>query len=279
MRRLWRETRRGARAAAFAGCVLLFAAASGGAQSPLSEAGAKVLSRSITLSVSSELLGDVLTRLRRDMNVPLAWSGDVIPDGLKISLSVRAARLSRVCARRQPGEQGRVRARQPFAAGANDDGWGDAAPIAARRSAAAVLLMRAIGTVRAKTMTLGRLEGAIIQPDAKCTPSPITPCVITDTVIISFADHGTADIFEGIASPDARRTCPAVLWRVAVAQLERLDAADRLAALATPGGNRLEKLLGDRSGQWSIRINDQYRLCFQWEDNDAYEVEIVDYHR
>jgi proteic killer suppression protein len=57
-----------------------------------------------------------------------------------------------------------------------------------------------------------------------------------------------------------------------------LDAAERLDDLRVPPGNRLEKLSGDRSGQHSIRINDQWRLCFVWREGNAYDVEIVDYH-
>lgn len=57
-----------------------------------------------------------------------------------------------------------------------------------------------------------------------------------------------------------------------------LDAAVELSDLRDPPGNRLEKLRGDRIGQYSIRINDQYRICFVWRDHDAYEVEITDYH-
>ncbi len=57
-----------------------------------------------------------------------------------------------------------------------------------------------------------------------------------------------------------------------------LDVAARLDDLRVPPGNRLEKLKGNREGQYSIRINDQYRICFSWQDGDAYEVEIVDYH-
>ena len=57
-----------------------------------------------------------------------------------------------------------------------------------------------------------------------------------------------------------------------------LDAAATLDDLRVPPANRLEKLKGDRAGQWSIRINDQWRLCFEWRDGNAYEVEIVDYH-
>ena len=57
-----------------------------------------------------------------------------------------------------------------------------------------------------------------------------------------------------------------------------LDAATSVADLRTPPGNRLEKLRGDREAQWSIHINDQWRICFRWEDGDAFEVDIVDYH-
>jgi len=57
-----------------------------------------------------------------------------------------------------------------------------------------------------------------------------------------------------------------------------LDAATAMADLRVPPGNRLEKLKGDREGQWSIRINEQWRICFRWEDGDAFDVEIVDYH-
>lgn len=66
--------------------------------------------------------------------------------------------------------------------------------------------------------------------------------------------------------------------RNALRKLLILDAADRLEDLRIPPGNRLEKLAGDRKGQYSIRINDQWRICFRWHQGDAYDVEIVDYH-
>ncbi|MFQ5777572.1 MAG: type II toxin-antitoxin system RelE/ParE family toxin [Terriglobia bacterium] len=66
--------------------------------------------------------------------------------------------------------------------------------------------------------------------------------------------------------------------RVALRKLRQLDAAVELRDLAAPPGNRLEALSGDRKGQRSIRINDQWRICFVWKDGDAYKVEIVDYH-
>jgi proteic killer suppression protein len=66
--------------------------------------------------------------------------------------------------------------------------------------------------------------------------------------------------------------------RQALRKLDMLDAAPDLRTLSTLPGNRLERLKGDRAGQYSIRINDQWRICFAWRDGHAYEVEIVDYH-
>jgi proteic killer suppression protein len=71
---------------------------------------------------------------------------------------------------------------------------------------------------------------------------------------------------------------PADLYRIALRKLLLLDAAEKLKDLRIPPGNRLEKLTGKRQGQQSIRINDQWRICFRWLDGDAHEVEIVDYH-
>ena len=66
--------------------------------------------------------------------------------------------------------------------------------------------------------------------------------------------------------------------RIALRKLLLLDAATAVTDLRSPPGNRLEKLKGQRDGQWSIRINDQWRICFRWQEGDALEVEIVDYH-
>lgn len=71
---------------------------------------------------------------------------------------------------------------------------------------------------------------------------------------------------------------PADLVSRAQRKLAQLDAANILADLAVPPSNRLEPLKGDRQGQWSIRVNDQWRLCFRFEGGDAFDVEIVDYH-
>lgn len=102
---------------------------------------------------------------------------------------------------------------------------------------------------------------------------PIVTRYVT-IVIRSFADRRTKALFEGVpikgVAPDlARRT------RM---KLQQLDAATDLRFLRVPPGNRLEALKGDRTGRWSIRINDQWRPCFRFQAGDAYEVEFVDYH-
>jgi proteic killer suppression protein len=95
---------------------------------------------------------------------------------------------------------------------------------------------------------------------------------------MDFASRGTRDIYNGVASTFARRIIPAALRQKAIDKLTVLDSATNLEQLRVPPGNRLEALRGDRSGQHSIRINDQYRVCFRWTDAGATEVEIVDYH-
>jgi proteic killer suppression protein len=98
------------------------------------------------------------------------------------------------------------------------------------------------------------------------------------TVIRSFRDAGTRDIFDGVDSKRARRTCPTLIWKVARRKLEWMDAAAALTDLRSPPANQLEALKDDRRGQHSIRINDQYRICFEWTDGGPDQVEIVDYH-
>jgi proteic killer suppression protein len=98
------------------------------------------------------------------------------------------------------------------------------------------------------------------------------------TLIRSFAGRGTADIFDGMDSSAARRTCPQHLWLVARRKLDQLNRVRDLDELAVPPGNRLKRLRGERAGQHSIRINDQYRICFRWENGYADNVEITDYH-
>jgi len=97
-------------------------------------------------------------------------------------------------------------------------------------------------------------------------------------MIKSFATAGTEDVFNGRNTKDARKTCPRDLWRVAARKLEQLDSVSQLEELRIPPGNRLEALTRDRKGQFSIRINEQYRVCFMWTDDGPDVVEIVDYH-
>jgi proteic killer suppression protein len=97
-------------------------------------------------------------------------------------------------------------------------------------------------------------------------------------VIRSFAESGTEDIFNGIDTRAARKTCPKSLWSIARRKLDQLNRVRALAELAVPPGNRLERLQRDRLGQHSIRINEQYRVCFRWENGYADQVEITDYH-
>jgi proteic killer suppression protein len=93
-------------------------------------------------------------------------------------------------------------------------------------------------------------------------------------MIQSFADKVTAAIFSGL---EVRRL-PRDVQSAGRRKLLLIDAAVSLESLRVPPGNRLEPLRGDRKGQWSIRINDQWRICFRWERGDAFDVEIVDYH-
>jgi len=93
-------------------------------------------------------------------------------------------------------------------------------------------------------------------------------------VIKGFADRNTERLF----NREPVRRFPADLLHIMLRKLVALDAAEALEDLRVPPGNRLEKLKGRRSGQHSIRINDQWRICFTWKDGDATDVEIVDYH-
>lgn len=97
-------------------------------------------------------------------------------------------------------------------------------------------------------------------------------------MIGSFADAATEDLFNGVESRRARAACPAALWPVVRRKLTQLNRVRERRELAAPPGNRLERLRGDRAGQHGIRINDQYRVCFRWEDGHANDVEAADYH-
>lgn len=97
-------------------------------------------------------------------------------------------------------------------------------------------------------------------------------------MILSFRDKGTEDVFDGEKSRAGRLICPVTIWSVARRKLDQLNAATSLEDMRVPPGNKLEALKGNRNGQHSIRINDQYRICFTWTPEGVTEVEIVDYH-
>jgi proteic killer suppression protein len=97
-------------------------------------------------------------------------------------------------------------------------------------------------------------------------------------MIIDFFDKGTEDIYNGIDSKDARKTLPIKLRKIASRKFYFLDNAVDIEDLRIPPSNRLELLQGDRQGQYSIRINDRYRICFVWAELGPTSVEIVDYH-
>jgi proteic killer suppression protein len=93
-------------------------------------------------------------------------------------------------------------------------------------------------------------------------------------VIKTFKDTQTRQFYQRQRS----RKLPSDIQQVALRKLRMLNNALSINDLRVPPANRLEKLSGDREGQWSIRINDQWRICFEWQEGDAYNVEIVDYH-
>jgi proteic killer suppression protein len=97
-------------------------------------------------------------------------------------------------------------------------------------------------------------------------------------VIQSFRDRSSEDLFNGRNTKGARKACPESLWKILTRKLDALDSAERLEDLRIPPGNRLEQLSGERSGQYSIRINDRYRICFLWRDSEPTDVEVTDYH-
>jgi len=93
-------------------------------------------------------------------------------------------------------------------------------------------------------------------------------------MIKSFADKATAAVFDGRFV----RQLPHEIQGIARRKLKLIDATSKIEELRVPPGNRLELLTGNRSGQWSIRINEQWRICFSWDAGHAADVEIVDYH-
>ncbi len=96
-------------------------------------------------------------------------------------------------------------------------------------------------------------------------------------MIVTFLSEATSDIYHGVESRQARKV-PQSIWKVAERKLDLLNAAHSLNDLRIPTSNHLETLKGKLRGKYSIRINDQYRLVFEFRDGNAYEVEIIDYH-
>jgi proteic killer suppression protein len=97
-------------------------------------------------------------------------------------------------------------------------------------------------------------------------------------MIVTFKDQASEDIFNGVNSKAARKACPQRLRRIASRKLDQLDSVQSLEELKIPPGNRLESLSGKRQGEYSIRINEQYRICFKWSEAGPSNVEVTDYH-
>ncbi|MHB1661283.1 MAG: type II toxin-antitoxin system RelE/ParE family toxin [bacterium] len=95
-------------------------------------------------------------------------------------------------------------------------------------------------------------------------------------MIVSFMNEEARLIWDGRFSKKTK--LPSGLYDIARRKLRMIAAATTLETLKVPPNNRLEPLKGDRNGQWSIRINDKWRICFKWQNANAYEVEITDYH-
>ena len=124
---------------------------------------------------------------------------------------------------------------------------------------------------------LGLLSAQEAPPPLPAWLDGYTVSVYRNVVTRSFADPTTADLWAERNSKAARRI-PREVWHAVYRKLTMLDSAQRLEDLAAVPGNRFEALAGDRKGQHSIRVNQQYRLTFRWESNDAYDVRCEDYH-
>jgi proteic killer suppression protein len=97
-------------------------------------------------------------------------------------------------------------------------------------------------------------------------------------MIYNFKNQATEDIFNGKVTKQALKICSRSIWKIASRKLDQLDSASLLDELRVPPGNQLEALQRDRKGQDSIRLNDQYRICFKWSENGPSDVGITDYH-
>ncbi len=138
-------------------------------------------------------------------------------------------------------------------------------------------------------LPLSGLLEPVVSPDslhspvnsALCAKTPIEiachPCYHV-VMIQAFNNKGTEDIFNGKNTKEARKICPRSLLKTASRKLDQIDSASKLDDLKIPPGNMLELLQGNRKGEHSIRINNQYRICFVWSESGPNQVEITDYH-
>lgn len=97
-------------------------------------------------------------------------------------------------------------------------------------------------------------------------------------MIQSFKNQATEDIFNGRVTKFSLKLCPKQFWKIATQKFDQLDSVIRIDELRIPPGNHLESLHGDRKGEYSLRINAQYRICFKWSQEGPYDVENTDYH-
>jgi proteic killer suppression protein len=97
-------------------------------------------------------------------------------------------------------------------------------------------------------------------------------------MITSFKNKATEDVFNGKNTKSARKLCPQTLWNIVARKFDQLDSVVNIEELRIPPGNRFEELSGDRQGEYSIRINQQYRICLKWKQSEPFDVEIIDYH-
>lgn len=97
-------------------------------------------------------------------------------------------------------------------------------------------------------------------------------------MVQTFKNQATQNIFNGEVTKQALKICPRNIWTIASRKLDQLDSVSQLDELRVPPGNQLEALQRDRKGQYSIRINDQYRICFKWSESGPSDVEITDCH-
>ena len=138
-------------------------------------------------------------------------------------------------------------------------------------------LIQAEKKAKAKKYSLTGIPTTTARKIKICFAIAWSPCYYK-FMIQSFRNKGTEDIFNGKNTKNARKICPQSLWKIASRKLDQIDSVQFLEELRIPPGNNLESLSGDRIGENSIRINDQYRICFKWAANGPYQVEITDYH-